>query len=122
MIAIMALAHEKWPRCSKENAGLAVSVPTFWRSRDLPVMACRRIEERAFIFLGRPAMHVIRRHGSFGVVVTQKLAAQAIPLVGALGGAAVNYAFIEHFQDMARGHFIVRRLERAYGKEVVQRV
>jgi hypothetical protein len=21
-----------------------------WRSRDLPVMACRRIEERAFIF------------------------------------------------------------------------
>jgi EcsC protein family len=54
----------------------------------------------------------------FGLVVTQKLAAQAIPLVGALGGAAVNYAFIEHFQDVARGHFTVRRLERAYGKVV----
>jgi len=39
---------------------------------------------------------------------------------GTLGGAAVNYAFIEHFQDVARGHFIVRRLERAYDKEVVR--
>jgi hypothetical protein len=55
------------------------------------------------------------------MVVTQKLAAQAIPLVGALGGAAVNYAFIEHFQDVARGHFTVRRLERTYGKELVRR-
>src|ERR1700720_905690 len=36
----------------------------------------------------------------FGLVVTQKLAAQAIPLVGALGGAAVNYAFIQHFQEV----------------------
>jgi hypothetical protein len=42
---------------SMENASLAVPVPLLlrvitelWRSRDLPVMACRRIEERAFIF------------------------------------------------------------------------
>jgi hypothetical protein len=34
----------------------------------------------------------------FGVVVTQKLAVQAVPIIGALGGAAVNYAFIDHFQ------------------------
>ena len=32
----------------------------------------------------------------------------------------MNYAFIEHFQDMARGHFIVRRLERAYGETFIQ--
>jgi EcsC protein family/Resolvase, N terminal domain len=56
----------------------------------------------------------------FGVVVTQKLAAQAVPLIGALGGAAVNYAFIDHFQEIARGHFTVRRLERRYGKEAVR--
>jgi EcsC protein family len=56
----------------------------------------------------------------FGVVVTQKVAAQAIPVLGALGGAAVNYAFIDHFQSMARGHFTVRRLERAYGAEPVR--
>jgi hypothetical protein len=55
----------------------------------------------------------------FGVVVTQKAAAQTIPVIGALGGAAVNYAFIDHFQSVARGHFTVRRLERKYGKGIV---
>lgn len=56
----------------------------------------------------------------FGVVVSQKLAAQAIPLLGAAGGAAVNYAFVEHFQTVARGHFTVRRLERHYGAPLVR--
>jgi hypothetical protein len=56
----------------------------------------------------------------FGVVVSQKLAAQAVAVLGALGGAAVNLAFVEHFQDVARGHFTVRRLERAYGCEAVR--
>ncbi len=56
----------------------------------------------------------------FGVVVSQKVAAQAIPLLGAFGGAAVNLAFTEHFQNVARGHFTVRRLERAYGAEAVR--
>jgi hypothetical protein len=50
------------------------------------------------------------------VVVSQKLAADVIPVVGALGGAAVNAAFIDHFQMLARGHFTVRRLERIYGE------
>src|SRR5262249_47093152 len=58
----------------------------------------------------------------FGVVVTQKLAAQAVPVIGALGGAAVNYAFIDHFQEVARAHFVVRRLERRYGKDAVRAV
>ena len=56
----------------------------------------------------------------FGVVVTQKLAAQAVPVIGALGGAAVNYAFIDHFQEVARAHFVVRRLELRYGKDAVR--
>jgi hypothetical protein len=51
----------------------------------------------------------------FGLIVTQKVAAQAIPVLGAVGGAAVNLAFAQHFQSLARGHFIVRRLERTYG-------
>jgi hypothetical protein len=56
----------------------------------------------------------------FGVVVSQKIAAQAVAVVGAVGGAAVNLAFIEHFQEVARGHFTVRRLERVYGTEIVR--
>jgi len=56
----------------------------------------------------------------FGVVVSEKIAAQAVAVVGAVGGAAVNLAFIEHFQDVARGHFTVRRLERVYGVDAVR--
>jgi hypothetical protein len=57
----------------------------------------------------------------FGVVVSEKAAAQAFPVIGAAGGALVNTLFIGHFQDMARGHFIVRRLETLHGKEPVMR-
>lgn len=39
--------------------------------------------------------------------------------LGAIGGAAVNAAFADHFQTLARGHFIVRRLERQHGASVV---
>jgi hypothetical protein len=56
----------------------------------------------------------------FGVVVSQKLAAQAVAVLGSVGGAAVNLAFIEHFQEVARGHFTVRRLERTYGVAAVR--
>jgi EcsC family protein len=84
--------------------------------------AARYIAERGIVEEGAPVL--VRFLGQvasrFGIVVTQKLGAQAIPVIGALGGAAVNYAFIEHFQDVARGHFIVRRLERGYGKEFVR--
>ena len=51
----------------------------------------------------------------FSVNVSQKLALQAVPLVGAATGAALNTLFMRHFQAMARGHFTVRRLERTYG-------
>ena len=57
----------------------------------------------------------------FGIVVSQKVAAQAVPLLGAVGGAAVNAAFMDHFQATARAHFTVRRLERVYGKAAVRK-
>ena len=56
----------------------------------------------------------------FGVPVSEKVVAQSLPVVGAAGGALLNTLFIDHFQDMARGHFIVRRLERSYGRETVR--
>ena len=55
----------------------------------------------------------------FGVIVSEKAAAQAAPILGAIGGAAVNAAFSAHFQSLARGHFIVRRLERRHGASLV---
>lgn len=56
----------------------------------------------------------------FGVVVSQKAAAELVPVVGAFGGAFVNSLFMQHFQDMARAHFTVRRLERKYCPELIQ--
>lgn len=57
----------------------------------------------------------------FGIVVTQKAMAQTIPVIGAIGGGLVNTVFISHFQDMARGHFAIRGLEREYGAEAIER-
>lgn len=56
----------------------------------------------------------------FGIVVGEKAMATAIPLIGAAGGALINTVFIHHFQDMARGHFIIRRLERKYDPATIK--
>lgn len=58
----------------------------------------------------------------FGIQVSEKMAAQAIPVIGAAGGAVINTLFIDHFQSMARGHFIVLRLEKKYGPETVKQI
>ncbi|HRN61151.1 MAG TPA: EcsC family protein [Luteimonas sp.] len=57
----------------------------------------------------------------FGVVVTEKFAAQAVPIVGAATGAALNTMFTDYYQDVARGHFIVKRLEQRYGEVAVRK-
>lgn len=57
----------------------------------------------------------------FGVVISDKLAAQMVPVAGAAGGALINLLFMQHYQDMARGHFIIRRLERVYGMDTIKR-
>ena len=56
----------------------------------------------------------------FGVVVQDKLLLEAVPIVGAASGALVNTVFMSHFQNLARGHFIVRRLEESHGTELVR--
>lgn len=83
--------------------------------------AARFIAERGIVEEGSPVLVrlITQIAGRFGLVVTQKAAAQTIPVIGALGGAGINYAFIDHFQSVARGHFTVRRLERKYGKDIV---
>lgn len=56
----------------------------------------------------------------FGVVVSQKTVAQTVPLVGAVSGAVINLTFTEHFLTLARGHFAVRRLERAQYEKIAR--
>ncbi|MGD8884617.1 MAG: EcsC family protein [Gammaproteobacteria bacterium] len=58
----------------------------------------------------------------FSLVIEEKTAARMIPIAGAVSGAALNLIFMNHFQDVARGHFIVRRLERKYGSATIKRL
>ncbi len=44
------------------------------------------------------------------VVLGQKLAAQTVPVLGAVAGAATNYAYTSYYQDMAHVHFGLRKL------------
>lgn len=55
----------------------------------------------------------------FSIQISQKAASQLIPAIGAAAGAIINTMFLDHFQDMAKGHFTVRRLERKYGEHVI---
>jgi hypothetical protein len=84
--------------------------------------AAELIAERGLTGKGAPVLArlVGQIAARFGVVVSDKIVAQAVPLLGAAGGAAINLMFVTHFQLMARGHFIVRRLERRYGVEIVR--
>ncbi len=54
------------------------------------------------------------------IVFSEKILAQAVPVIGAAGGGTLNYIFIEHFQKMATAHFKIRRLERRYGEAIVK--
>ena len=56
----------------------------------------------------------------FSVPVSGKLAAQSLPVIGAVSGASVNWMFIQHYQKMAKAHFSIRALERKYGDRVVE--
>lgn len=84
--------------------------------------AAEYVAEKGLAEEGAPALLrlIIQISERFSIQVSEKVAAQAIPAIGAAGGALINTLFIDHFQDMARGHFIVRRLERKYGKEAVE--
>jgi hypothetical protein len=52
----------------------------------------------------------------FGAVISQKLAAGAVPLVGAAAGAGTNLAFTGYYLEMAHVHFGLRRLARRFGE------
>jgi hypothetical protein len=85
--------------------------------------AAQYLAERGVVQDGAPALlrFIAQIAARYGAVVSEKTAAQALPLIGAAGGALLNTVFLDHFQDVARGHFIVRRLERAYDHETVRR-
>ncbi|HTT70612.1 MAG TPA: EcsC family protein [Anaeromyxobacteraceae bacterium] len=71
---------------------------------------------------GAPALAqlVSRIAQRLSATVADKAAAQLVPVVGAVGGAALNTLFLRHYQEAAWAHFTVRRLERIHGAEAVE--
>jgi hypothetical protein len=59
--------------------------------------------------------------GRFGLVLSEKLMAQAVPVAGAIAGGALNYAFIDYYQSMAQVHFCLRALDRRTGQPLAVR-
>jgi hypothetical protein len=84
--------------------------------------ASEYLAEKTIIEEGAPALArlIAVIAARFQVQVSEKAAAMAIPVIGAIGGGGINLLFIDHFQDMSRGHFVVRKLERKYGADLVR--
>ena len=84
--------------------------------------ASRYLAEKTLAEKGSPALvrFIAAIAARFQVQVSQKTAAMAIPVIGAIGGGGINLLFINHFQDVSRGHFVVRKLERKYDETLVR--
>jgi hypothetical protein len=87
-------------------------------------MAKRSAKEilRAFDTGAAPALIklIARIARSFELALTEKLVAESVPLIGAIGGATINAIFCDYFVEAARYHFGLLYLERRYGKEAVR--
>ena len=85
-------------------------------------IALAQVLPNAVTNLGAAVMpgFLARIAGRFAAAVGLKLSAQAVPVLGAAAGAAINISFLEHFRNVARAHFTVRRLERLYPPEMVR--
>lgn len=53
-------------------------------------------------------------------VLGQKLAAQAVPVLGAVSGAALNAAFLAYYREIARVRFALVTLAKVHGTEAVE--
>lgn len=53
--------------------------------------------------------------------LSQKLATQALPVLGSVAGAGINYAFTRYYQELAEIRFALLRLARDHGEELVAR-
>ncbi len=55
----------------------------------------------------------------FAAVLSNKLAAQAVPILGAVTGAGVNWSFMQYYQKMAHVRFRLRKLARDHSADMI---
>jgi hypothetical protein len=58
----------------------------------------------------------------FEVVVSEKFIAEALPVMGAIGGGMINAAFTDYFSEAARFHFGLRALEFRFGRDTIEKI
>ncbi len=117
-VEVFALAPEGVPGEMLESAYYATRAALAQATRD----AALYVAQKGLTKETAPALvsFVARIAARFGLEVSEKTAAQLIPVAGAAGGLCLNVLFTDHFQRLAEGHFTVRRLERKYGSETVR--
>lgn len=118
-LQVLALGPEGTSGEALESAYYATRAALAQVTRD----AAAYVAQKGLTKEGAPALvsFLARIAARFGLEVSEKAAAQLVPIAGAAGGLALNVIFTNHFQRLAEGHFTVRRLERKYGAEAVHR-
>jgi hypothetical protein len=115
---IVRIARESGEDLSTEEA----------RAACLAVFSLRGDDEAGyfssrFVLEGTAARGLLARLATgWGAVLGEKFAAQAVPVAGALAGAALNAAFLDHYRRLATAHFAIRRLRREYGDAALEAV
>lgn len=118
-LEVLALGPEGAKGEAMESAYYATRAALAQVTRD----AAAYVAQKGLAKEGAPALvnFLAKIAARFGLEVSEKAAAQLIPVAGAAGGMALNVMFTAHFQRLAEGHFTVRRLERKYGGDLVRR-
>ena len=117
-LEVLALGPEGQRGEALESAYYATRAAMAQVTRD----AAAYVAQKGLSKEGAPALisFLSRIAARFGLEVSEKAAAQMIPVAGAAGGLALNVLFTKHFQRIAWGHFTVRRLERKYGEDLIR--
>ena len=127
---ILSLGSAPNPQPGPEGA---TQKSAYWTSR----LAFANLGREAAAFVsgkgGREVLHALEKRTApalvkfmtavaarFEIVVSEKLLAEAVPILGALGGGTINAAFTNYFNETARYHFGLKALERKHGREVIE--
>ena len=118
-LQVLAFGPEGVANDALESAYYATRAALAQVTRD----AATYVAQKGLTKEGAPALinFLARVAARFGLEVSEKVAAQMIPVAGAAGGLTLNVLFTSHFQRLAEGHFTVRRLERRYGADEIRR-
>jgi hypothetical protein len=103
----------------QSNADDAMTSAYFSQRLAFNTFLNKAAEKGAASMLTRVIARVASR---YQIVVTEKIIAEAVPIFGAVGGAVINSAFTNFFNQTAYYHFGLRHLERKYDLETIEQI